>query len=209
MNNLTYWLLFLSAAVALNISPGPDLIYILSRSVAHGTRVGLASTAGVCTGAFVHVIAASLGLSAILAASSTAFTLVKYIGAIYLIYLGVQSIRTSGTLFNVSESISSTITTWQAFRQGVMVDVLNPKVSIFFMAFLPQFVREGHGSETSQLIVLGTLVICVSLVVESCFVFAATRATNYFRSNSSASVWLDRILGSVLIALGVRLARSE
>lgn len=209
MTDLTYWLLFLSAAVALNISPGPDLVYILSRSVVHGTRVGLASTLGVCTGAFVHVLAASLGLSAILAASSTAFTAVKYAGAVYLIYLGILSIRSAGSSFSTSDPGGSSITTWQAFRQGIMVDVLNPKVSIFFMAFLPQFVRDGHGSQASQLIMLGTLVICVALLVEGCFVLVAGRATTFFRSNPKAAVWLDRMLGSVLIALGVRLARSE
>lgn len=209
MIDLTYWLVFLSAAVALNVSPGPDLIYILSRSVAHGRKVGLASAAGVCTGAFVHVLAVSVGLSAVLATSATAFTIVKYLGAAYLIYLGIKSLRSAGASFGSTAEARSSVSAWQAFRQGVLIDVLNPKVAIFFMAFLPQFVRQGHGSETSQLIFLGTLVICVAIVVEACFVLAASRATNFFRSNPTASIWLDRILGSVLIALGIRLALSE
>jgi threonine/homoserine/homoserine lactone efflux protein len=199
MTDLTYWLLFLSAAVALNISPGPDLVYILSRSVVHGTRVGLASTLGVCTGAFVHVLAASLGLSAILAASSTAFTAVKYAGAVYLIYLGILSIRSAGSSFSTSDPGGSSITTWQAFRQGIMVDVLNPKVSIFFMALLPQFVRDGHGSQASQLIMLGTLVICVALLVEGCFVLVAGRATTFFRSNPKAAVNRPGFQGGYLV----------
>lgn len=209
MVDLTFWFVFLSAALALNVSPGPDLIYILSRSVAHGRRVGLASAAGVCTGAFVHVLAVSLGLSAILATSATAFTVVKYVGAAYLIYLGIKSLRSAGATFTASTEAPKSISLWQAFRQGVLIDVLNPKVAIFFMAFLPQFVRPGHGSESTQLLMLGALVIGVAIVVEACFVLAASRATHFFRSNPTATVWLDRVLGSVLIALGIRLALSE
>jgi RhtB (resistance to homoserine/threonine) family protein len=207
--DLTYWLVFFSAALALNLSPGPDLIYILSRSIAHGRRVGLASAAGVCTGAFVHVLAAAVGLSAILATSATAFTVVKYIGAAYLIYLGIKSLSSAGATFNSVKDNETNVSLWKAFRQGVLIDVLNPKVAVFFMAFLPQFVRPDHGSQTLQLVVLGTLVICVAIVVEACFVLAASKATNFFRCNPTASVWLDRVLGGVLVGLGIRLALSE
>ena len=209
MVDLTYWLVFFSAALALNLSPGPDLIYILSRSIAHGSRVGLASSAGVCTGAFVHVLAASVGLSAILTTSATAFTLVKYVGAVYLIYLGFKSLRSAGAIFGSTRDTETNVSLWRAFRQGVLIDVLNPKVAVFFIAFLPQFVRTGHGSEALQLVMLGTLVICVAIVVEACFVLSASQTTNFFRANPRASVWLDRILGSILIGLGIRLALSE
>ena len=205
----TYWLVFFSAAIALNLSPGPDLIYILSRSVAHGSRVGLASSAGVCTGAFVHVLAASLGLSAILATSTTAFTVVKYVGAAYLIYLGVKSLRSAGATFSLAGDTETDVSLWGAFRQGVLIDVLNPKVAVFFMAFLPQFVRPGQGSERLQLIILGALVIFVAIVIESFFVLAATKTTDFFRANPTAPVWLDRLLGGVLIGLAIRLALSE
>lgn len=209
MVDLAYWLVFFSAALALNLSPSPDLIYILSRSIAHGRRVGLASAAGVCTGAFVHVLAASVGLSAILATSATAFTVVKYVGAAYLIYLGVKSLRSAGSTFGSARDTEQDVSLWRAFRQGVLIDVLNPKVAVFFMAFLPQFVRPGQGSEPLQLVMLGTLVICVAIVVEACFVLAASKTTHFFRVNPTASVWLDRLLGSVLIGLGIRLALSE
>ncbi len=209
MIDIAYWLVFFSAALALNLSPGPDLIYILSRSIAHGRRVGLASAAGVCTGAFVHVLAASIGLSAILSTSATAFTVVKYAGAGYLIYQGVKSLRSAGATFSAAEDIESDASAWRAFRQGVLIDILNPKVAVFFMAFLPQFVRPGHGSESLQLVMLGTLVICVAIIVEAFFVLIAAKATNFFRAHPTASVLLDRILGSVLIGLGIRLAMSE
>ena len=175
MVELTYWLVFFSAALALNLSPGPDLIYVLSRSIAHGRRVGLASAAGVWTGAFVHVLAASIGLSAILATSATAFAVVKYVGATYLFYLGVKSLRSAGATFSAVRDTETDVSLWRAFRQGVLIDVLNPKVAVFFMAFLPQFVRPGHGSELIQLVMLGTLVICVAIVVETCLVLAASK----------------------------------
>ena len=91
----------------------------------------------------------------------------------------------------------------------MLIDVLNPKVAVFFLAFLPQFVRPGHGSEPLQLVMLGTLVICVATVVEACFVLTASKTTHFFRANPTASVWLDRLLGSVLIGLGIRLSLSE
>ncbi len=208
MIDLHYWLVFLGAALALNLSPGPDLIYVLSRTVAQGTKVGMASAAGVWTGAFVHVLAAAFGLSAILMTSAEAFTVVKHIGAAYLIYLGIQALRSRGTTVDFSVNQSPGMSPAQAYRQGVLVDVLNPKVAVFFMAFLPQFVRPGHGHPSLQLVVLGALIIVVAVPVETLFVMAASRTTRFFRSHPGASVWLDRLLGTILITLGLRLALS-
>ncbi|WP_374338874.1 LysE family translocator [Leeia sp.] len=209
MSEAAYWLLFFSAALALVVSPGPDLLYILSRSIAGGTRIGLAATAGVCSGALVHVTAAALGLSAILATSVTAFNVVKYVGAAYLIYLGIKALRSAGAAFRVDDQPRQHTTPWQAFRQGVLIDVLNPKVAVFYMAFLPQFVRHGHGTTAQQLMLLGVLVILVAIVVEAAFVLATARTTRFFRNHPRASVWLDRVFGGVLLALGVRLALSQ
>lgn len=210
MNDVHYWLVFFTAAVALNVSPGPDFIYILSRTIAQGVKVGLASAVGVCLGAIVHVLAAAFGLSAILAASATAFTVVKYAGAAYLLYLGVQALKSKGsTLEFTAQKESVTVTPWQAFRQGVLVDVLNPKAALFFMAFLPQFVRPDHGSSSVQLVVLGLLVILVAIVIESVFVLAAARSTHFFRRHPKASAWLDRTLGTIFISVGIRLALTE
>ncbi len=208
MESFSYWTLFFTAALMINISPGPDLLYILSKTIAGGRKVGVASSLGVCTGAMVHVCAAALGLSAILATSAIAFSVVKYIGAAYLIYLGIRAFMTPGMTFdtNTAEAKKQKTTPWQAFKQGTLVDILNPKVAIFFMAFLPQFVRPELGHTTAQIIILGMLVIAVAVVVEFVFVMAAARTTRFFRKNRRASVWLDRLLGSVLIGLGLRLA---
>ncbi len=209
MESISYWVLFFSAALAINLSPGPDLIYILSKTIAGGRKVGIASSLGVCTGAMVHVFAAALGLSAILATSAFAFSFVKYAGAAYLIYLGIRAIKSKGTAFDKLAATNQKTTPWQAFKQGALVDILNPKVAIFFMAFLPQFVRSELGHTSVQIIILGSLVILVAIAVELIIVLAAAQTTEFFRKNCKLSVWLDRISGSVLIGLGLRLALME
>lgn len=209
MTDFTYWMLFFSAALALNLSPGPDLIYVITRTVAQGTKVGLASAAGLWTGAFIHVLAVAFGLSTVLMTSVKAFTVIKYAGAVYLAYLGIQALRSRGTNFDLPSGKEPKVTPAQAYRQGILVDLLNPKVAIFFMAFLPQFVRPDHGNPSIQLAGLGALVIFVAVPVEFSFVVAASRTTGFFRQHPKTSAWLDRLLGSILVTLGVRLALLE
>ncbi|MEI8607864.1 LysE family translocator [Enterovibrio sp. Hal110] len=204
-----YWFVFLSAAVLLTLSPGPDLIYILSRTITQGKKIGFASSLGVCSGALFHVVAAALGLSAILATSAMAFTVVKYVGAAYLIYLGYKALRSAGESFDTESSGQKEVSFWDAFKQGVLIDVLNPKVAVFFMAFLPQFVRPNEGSVTVQLIVLGVIVIVVGLTIEFLFVLLADKATRFLRSSRRFCAWLDKVLGAVFVGLGVRLALME
>jgi RhtB (resistance to homoserine/threonine) family protein len=209
MESTSYWLLFFSAALAINISPGPDMIYILSKTVAQGKKIGIASSLGVCTGALVHVFAAALGLSAILATSAIAFSIVKFIGAAYLIYLGIQALRSKGISFEMPDRKRIDTTAWKAFRQGAIVDIFNPKVAIFFMAFLPQFIRPELGHNSAQIIILGVLVDLVAIPVEFFLIFTAAQTTGFFRQNRNLSVWLDRMMGSVLIGLGIRLVLTE
>ncbi len=209
MTDFAYWTVFFAAALALNLSPGPDLIYVVSRTVAQGTKVGLASAAGLWTGAFVHVLAVAFGLSTILTTSAKAFAVVKYAGAVYLAYLGVQALRSRGVRFDLPASKEPRVTPAHAYRQGILVDLLNPKVAVFFMAFLPQFVRPGHGNPAMQLIGLGTLVILVAIPVESFCVVAAAHTTVFFRQHPRTAVALDRLLGSILVTLAGRLAFFE
>ena len=208
MENPSYWLLFLSAAFAINIAPGPDLVYIISKTIAQGRKIGFASSLGVCAGALVHVFAAALGLSAILATSALAFSVVKFAGAGYLIYLGIQALRSKGGAFDDLVKEEDT-TPWEAFKQGALIDILNPKVAIFFMAFLPQFIRPNMGGTSLQIIWLGVIVILMAIVIEFIVVLLAAQATELFRRNRTLSVWLDRVLGTVLIGLAVRLVLSE
>ncbi|WP_163337140.1 LysE family translocator [Desulfopila sp. IMCC35008] len=209
MEPATYWLLFISATIAINITPGPDMIYILSRTITQGRKMGIASSLGVCSGSLVHIFAAAFGLSAILSTSAMAFAIVKYIGAAYLVYLGIQALRSKGISFDISVKKQQQSTFWKVFRQGVLIDILNPKVAIFFMAFLPQFVRPELGHSTAQILILGILVNVVGLIVESILVLTAAQTTSFFRNNIHFSTLLDRVLGSVLISLGIRLALIE
>ncbi|MCF7201987.1 LysE family translocator [Pseudomonas oligotrophica] len=209
MSDPLFWGVFLSAALALNLSPGPDLLYVLSRTLGGGRRVGIASALGVCSGAMVHVSAAALGLSAILATSALAFSVVKYVGAAYLIYLGLQALRASGSGLQRLPQMAGSTSAWRAYRQGVLVDILNPKAAIFFMAFLPQFVRPGHGATALQLFWLGFLVVLVAIVVELLLVLLAARASALLRSQRAVAAWLDRLFGSLLVGLGIRLGLSE
>ena len=209
MDDYTYWLLFFSAALVINISPGPDLLYILSRTIANGQRVGMASSIGVGTGALVHVAAAALGVSAILATSIIAFSVVKYIGAAYLIYLGIKSLHNAGVNLESATKYTVVVSPRAAFKQGILVDIFNPKAAIFFMAFLPQFVRPEIGAIPLQLLGLGMLVILMGVIVEFLFILLASKASDLLRSNKSISIWLDRILGTIFISLGIRLACSE
>ncbi len=206
MDSYSYWLLFLSAAIAINITPGPDMVYILSRTITQGRKIGIASSLGVCSGSFVHIIAAAFGLSAILATSAMAFSIVKYAGAAYLIYLGIKALRSKRITFDIPVKLQKDSSFWKAFRQGALIDILNPKVAIFFMAFLPQFVRPELGQAPAQILILGLLVNLIGMVIEAVLVLTAARTTIFFRNNSQFSTLLDRILGSMLICLGIRLA---
>ncbi len=209
MIDYNFWLVFIGAAVALNVAPGPDILYILTKTISGGRKIGFVSSLGVCTGALFHVFLAAVGLSAILMTSAIAFTMVKYIGAAYLLYLAYQAFRSSGTRLELDGIQKKEESALSAFKQGILIDVLNPKVAIFFMAFLPQFLREGYGSTSIQLIYLGIFVILVAIVVEGFYVLLASKIAHKFRENKQYSVWLDRFVGMVFVGLGLKLASSS
>lgn len=207
--SLLHWTAFLSAAVLLNISPGPDIVFILGQTIKGGTRAGIAAMVGIWTGALLHVTAATVGLSAILATSAIAFSAVKWIGAAYLIWLGVNAIRSSGGGLIGAQPQAGSSPLSQILRQGVLVCALNPKVAIFFLAFLPQFVVPGAGSTWAQLLFHGLLIIAVAAVIEPLLVLAAGRIARAIRRNPALTQWLERSLGVLLVALGCKLALAE
>jgi len=176
--------------------------------MANGKKVGIASALGVCTGALFHVFLAAFGLSAIIASSAIAFTIVKIIGACYLLYLAYQSFRSSGINLDISISKQPKETPFSAFKQGILIDILNPKVAIFFMAFLPQFIRNEHGSVPLQLLYLGLIIVAIAIFIEIAFVLVASKLTDKVRSSKNISMWLDRVVGTMFLALGIKLATS-
>lgn len=205
---LLHWTTFLTAAVLLNLSPGPDIAFILGQTMRGGNKSGFAAMFGVWTGAFGHVLMAAAGLSIILATSAAAFTIVKWAGAIYLIWLGVTALRSGGGKF-VSENVQSSTYFYPIYKQGVLIGLLNPKVAIFFLAFLPQFVVVGAGPVSAQLFLHGFLIIVVAAFIEPPLILAGSKLTTTLRNNKSIGTWMDRTLGSLFIALGIRLAMEK
>ena len=206
--SLAHWATFVTAAVLLNLSPGPDMAFILGQTAKRGVQSGFSAMFGIWTGAFIHVIFAALGLSAILATSAVAFSAVKWIGAAYLIWLGIQALRSKGTNMSVNGQLSPK-GLMKIFKQGVLVAVLNPKVAIFFLAFLPQFVEAGAGPVSAQLFLHGSLIIVVAALVEPPLILIGGKLTGYLSKNTQVSLWMDRGLGALFVGLGIKLATSD
>ncbi|WP_027361517.1 LysE family translocator [Halodesulfovibrio aestuarii] len=206
--DITHWSSFFAAALLLNISPGPDFAFILSQTVKGGKKAGVAAMVGIWTGAFGHVLLAALGVSAIVMASANAFAVIKWVGAAYLLWLGFNALRSKGTGFQIDND-GTAENIFSIYRQGILIDLLNPKVATFFIAFLPQFIVDGAGPVWMQLLLHGTLLIATAALVEPPLIFIGDRLTTQLRSSQKLRVWLDRVLGSVLVGLGVKLALSE
>jgi RhtB (resistance to homoserine/threonine) family protein len=198
---------FLLSSFLLWITPGTDTMYILARSISQGRRAGVISALGISSGILVHTGCAAFGLSAILATSAWAFTAIKVAGAAYLIYLGVQAWVKKSLPLSTPEI--NAMSSWQLYRQGVITNVLNPKVALFFLAFLPQFVDPSAGLGALPFLFLGILLVMGSTAW--CMVLAgfAAVATKALRNHKQASVWLERITGCVYIGMGLTLLKSE
>jgi threonine/homoserine/homoserine lactone efflux protein len=193
-------LLFAGSAATLVLIPGPNLLYIVTRSVEAGRRAGLASVAGVEVGTLIHVAAAAFGLSALLASSAVAFEMVKYAGVAYLVYLGVRALRAGGA---AHESAAAPAGMRRTVAEGVLVNVLNPKVSLFFLAFLPQFVDPDRGAATTQILVLGVVFIAIAATLDLLFVLGAGAVGNRLGGAKS-----HRFAGGVYIALAALAAAT-
>jgi threonine/homoserine/homoserine lactone efflux protein len=199
MPSLTAILLFAAASIALLVVPGPSVLYIVTRSVSQGRRAGLISVLGVHVGSVVHVSAAALGVSALLASSATAFSVVKYLGAAYLIWLGVQKLRRQGP---APVEQAPPVPRARLFTQGIVVNVLNPKTAIFFLAFLPQFVDPRRGPVAVQIIVLGACFIVLGIMSDGGYAVLAGALAGRIRRTRTAQRRLDRASGVVFLGLG-------
>jgi len=201
-----YWLFVLSA-VLLNLAPGQDTLYILGRSIGQGRRIGIASALGVSAGTLVHTFAAALGLSAIVAASASAFLVIKLVGAAYLVYLGVRAIVAPSTMLDVDTQAIGDARA--AFRHGLVTNVLNPKVGLFFLAFLPQFVSSGTLHATYGFLLLGLTFVATGTVWVLVLAVAASSVRGFLERRRAAQAWLSRTMGGVFVYLGVRLAMAD
>jgi len=193
---------FVGAVLVLALTPGPALFYILATSIAQGTRSGLVSVLGIATGTFVHVLLAVFGLTLLLASSAAVFQLVKYAGVVYLVALGVYVLtRPKREEVVVAERPARDL--WRVYSHAVMVNVLNPKVGIFFLAFFPQFVDPGRGEPALQFLILGVVLIGVVLVTDTLFALTAGAVTRLLRRQSGQSRWPQIVGGLTYIGLGI------
>lgn len=200
--------LFVVSGLLLNISPGPDTLYILGRTASQGWRGGAVAALGIGAGLIIHTFAAALGLSAILAASATAFGIVKWVGAAYLVYLGVL-LFLSRPAHHQQTPVLPAATLRTVFFQGLLTNVLNPKVALFFLAFLPQFIEPATPDKTAAFLFLG-LIFNVNGTLWNLFVaWSAARVSNRLRRSARITLWLNRTIGALLVYLGVRLATSQ
>jgi threonine/homoserine/homoserine lactone efflux protein len=202
--------LFIISGLLLNVTPGPDTAYIVGRSVQLGWRGGAAAALGIGAGCLVHVLAAALGISALLATSSTAFTVVKWAGAVYLCFVGVKMLlsRPDAPAEEVAPR-REVIALSRVFRQGALTNILNPKVALFFLAFLPQFVAADSPHKAAAFLLLGLIFVfngtlwCLGVAA-----FAA-RAAGRIRQSGQALRWINRALGGLFVYLGVRVAMIQ
>src|SRR3990172_8429613 len=203
----TKFALFIGISWALIIAPGPDMFYVITRGMAHGRKAGIVSAIGVICGILVHTTAAAFSLTMILQTSAFAFLLVKYVGAAYLIYLGVRAWRDNNT-FSLQTS-TSVVNPHQLFWQGVLSNVLNPKIAIFFLAFLPQFVDKGSGQVALQMVILGLTFAWFGLCFLAVVGYSAGTIGGWLTRRPSFAHFLQRLAGGILIGLGVRLAFTK
>ena len=199
--------LFVVAALVLLITPGPAVLYIVTRSIDQGRRAGLVSMLGVHVGTLVHVAAAAVGLSAVLVASATAFTAVKWLGAAYLVYLGVRRILDRTVTGSVESGRPRRLR--RAFLDGVVVNTLNPKTSLFFLAFLPQFVDLSRGRPGAQILGLGLLFVLLGTLTDGAYALGAGTAARWLRGRPRFLASERWVSGSVYIGLGVVTAVSS
>jgi threonine/homoserine/homoserine lactone efflux protein len=201
------FLLFLGVSWALIIAPGPDMIYVITRGIAHGRRAGVLSAVGVVCGILVHTSAAALGLTLILQTSALAFLLVKYIGATYLIYLGIKTWWDKSILD--LQTPSPLVNSRALFWQGVLSNVLNPKIAIFFLAFLPQFVDKSSSQVTWQMVFLGLTFACFGLCFLLVVGYSSGTIGRWLTHRPQYTRSLQRFAGSILVGLGIRLVFTE
>jgi len=200
-------LLFMAAALALNVTPGPSIAYVMSRSFGQGRTAGLVSAVGLGTGSLLHAVGSALGLSAVVAYSPVAFAVIKYLGAAYLVYLGVGLLRQRTV--RLADAVPPRLTLSRVYWQGVLTEILNPKIALFFLSFLPQFVDPARGSVAGQILFFGLLFHVTGVPINMLVAIAGSAIAASFSRNPLVERIRNWLSGIVLIGLGVRLALSQ
>ena len=207
MDVQNFWI-FALTTLLLNLTPGNDMLYVASRSTGQGVRAGVVSALGITGGCFVHMLAAVAGLSTIIAQSAVAFNIIKYIGAAYLIYLGIRSISSKRRVLTIQE-IAETTSYQKIFWQGVVTNVLNPKVALFFLAFLPQFININSTGSYLQILFLGTWFNISGTIVNVLVAILFGKISSWLGNSPGFLQWQERISGILLIGLGIKVAITK
>ncbi|NLC27645.1 MAG: LysE family translocator [Campylobacteraceae bacterium] len=202
-------LLFMGASALLAISPGPDIIYVITLGITRGTKAAIITTFGLTSGIFVHTTAAALGISVIFQTSALAFNIVKFAGAAYLFYLAFQAFKHRADLIHIDKSQKTPYTLKKLYFKGFLMNVLNPKVSLFFLAFLPQFVNPSLGSVPWQMIQLGLAFMVATLIIFSFCGILAHRASATLMERPNFAKTINTIAATVFVALGLKLVFSQ
>ncbi|BBO15268.1 MULTISPECIES: LysE family translocator [Bradyrhizobium] len=200
-------LTYIAVVLGLFLIPGPAVLLVLGRASVGGHRVGIATGLGIATGDLLHTAMATLGLSAVLMTSALAFSLVKYAGAAYLIYLGIRAFMERGEDIKLAQS--RLVDASLAFRQAVLAELLNPKTALFFLAFLPQFVHFEKGSVVAQLAILGLIFVIMSAIYTALIALVAGQVAGWLTRHRSIGRWQGRVIGVIYLGLGVRMALQQ
>jgi threonine/homoserine/homoserine lactone efflux protein len=208
MIGLNDFLLFAFASLVLNITPGNDMIYVATRSTSQGVKAGIVSAFGIAGGCIVHLFAAVIGISALIASSAIAFDIIKYAGAAYLIYLGIKAFVSRQNNFSIDGKTGKSSLA-KLFWQGVFTNVLNPKVALFFLAFLPQFIHPEKGNAGLQILLLGLWFNFSGTIVNSMVAVLFGKLGNWFANKQGFIKWQNKITGLLLVALGIKVALSS
>lgn len=201
-----FWV-FAITALLLNLTPGNDMLFVMARSTSQGSKAGIISSLGIMAGCMVHMLAAVAGLSAVIAKSATVFDIIKYIGAAYLIYLGVQAILDKNNSLKINSAFPK-LSFRNIFWQGVITNVLNPKVALFFLAFLPQFINVKEGNTAMQILFLGVWFNIGGTLVNIIVALLFGKIGRWLGKSSNFIQWQKKITGGILIALGIKVALS-
>lgn len=207
MVDVTLVPIFVAAVFMLMIIPGPDMLFVTANALGGGVRTGMAAMLGVASGAYLHILAAAFGISAILQTSQTAYDVVRLCGAAYLAYLGIRFLRSRSSVLEISPSREKAV--WKVYRQGVITNLFNPKAALFTLSFVPQFVSTGAGPVWSQMLVLGLIIVAIMIAVELPIVLASGRFSAWLTKQSGASRLLDKAIGFMLLGLAAYIAAER
>ncbi len=209
MYGIENYLGFIIAGVLLNLTPGADTMYILTRSITQGRRAGIYSVFGIITGTFIHTALAAFGLSIILAKSAVAFNTIKYIGVAYLIFLGIKMILERNNLFDNKKQKIETTDLFKIYRQGLLTNALNPKVTLFFLSLLPQFINPQYANGPIPFLILGVTFMTTGTIWCLILAYSASLITKTLRNNDSIGKMMQKLSGVIFIGLGIKILTDK